>query len=95
LKKQYNIKVLGQDFLIQSDKGDGYVERVVQFVNEKAQELGSNAKNVTTLGVSILVALNITEEYLQLRDDYETLRDQCESKAERLIHFIQEKKGST
>ncbi len=48
-------------------------------------------KNQTTLNITILVALNIADEYLKLRDEKENIYKQLETKSERLISFIEER----
>lgn len=92
MKKRFNIKVLGQEFSVLSDKEDAHVARVVQYVNDKAREIERSTRNQTTLKIGILVALNIAEEYLKLKGEKDDIFDQLEKKSENLIHFIEEKK---
>lgn len=92
MKKRFNINVLGQDFSVLSDKEDAHVARVVQYVNDRAEEIERSTKNLTTLNISILVALNIADEYLKLKGEKDDIYDQLEKKSENLIHFIEESK---
>jgi cell division protein ZapA len=92
LKKRFNIKVMEQDFSVLSDEEDAHVAKVVQYVNDKAREIERSTKNQTTLKLSILVALNIADEYLKLRSEKDDIYNQLEKESERLIHFIEEGK---
>jgi len=92
LKKRFNIRVMGQEFSVLSDKEDAHVARVVQYVNDKAREIERSTRSQTTLTLSILVALNIAEEYLKLKGEKDDIYSQLEEKSERLINFIEERK---
>jgi cell division protein ZapA len=92
LKKRFNIKVMEQEFSVLSDEEDAHVAKVVQYVNDKAREIERSTKNQTTLKLSILVALNIADEYLRLKSEKDDIYNQLEKKSERLIHFIEEGK---
>ena len=91
MKKRFNIQVLGQEFSVLSDSGDEHVAEIVRYVNDKAEKIGSAKGNVTILSVTILVALNIAEELFKLKRDKEDIQSQLESRAEKLINFIEER----
>jgi cell division protein ZapA len=90
LKKRFNIKVMEQEFSVLSDEEDAHVAKVVRYVNDKSREIERSTKNQTTLKLSILVALNIADEYLKLKSEKDDIYNQLEKKSERLIHFIEE-----
>ncbi len=91
MKKRFNINVLGHEISVLSDAGDDHVANVVQYVNEKAEEVKKTARNQTTLNISILVALNAADEYLRLKGEKENICRKLESKTENLISFIEER----
>ncbi len=91
MKKRFNIKVLGQELSVLSDAEDAHVASVIQYLRDKVSEVEKRVKNQTTLNVSILVALNIADEYLKLRGEKESLYRQLESKSEKLIHLMEER----
>ncbi|HET57231.1 MAG TPA: cell division protein ZapA [Deltaproteobacteria bacterium] len=88
MKKRFDIRVMDQDFSILSDKEDAYVERVVDFVNDRARETRKAVKDGTDLGIAILVALNIADELFEVRKQREEDMGQMESRAARLIDYI-------
>jgi len=88
LKKNYNIRILGQELSVLSDAEEEQVANVVQFVNDKVEEVLQSKNNLKTLNVAILAALNISEELLELRGINKELCKQLESRAEKLIQLI-------
>jgi Uncharacterized protein conserved in bacteria len=90
LKNSYNITILGQELSVLSDSEDEQVANVVQFVNEKMEEVLHSGNGLKTLNVAILAALNISEEFLKLKGVNRELCDQLESRAEKLIQLIED-----
>jgi cell division protein ZapA len=90
LKKQYHIRVLGEDISVLSDSGDEHVETVVKYVNDKVKEIQNTTKTINTVHVAILAALNIADEYYKVKEIKEDICQQMESRSEKLIHLINE-----
>lgn len=91
LKKRFNITVMEQDLSVLSDKGDEYVESVVDYVNEKAREMREASDQLTALNSAILVALNIADELFTLREEKRQLSDTVRGRTEKLIEYIDKK----
>jgi cell division protein ZapA len=90
LKNSHKITILGQELSVLSDSEDEQVANVVQFVNEKMEEVLHSSNGLKTLNVAILAALNISEEFLKLQGVNRDLCDQLESRAEKLIQLIED-----
>ena len=90
MKKQYHIRVLGEDISVLSDSGDEHVETVVKYVNDKVKEIQNTTKTNNTVHVAILAALNIADEYYKVKEIKEDICQQMESRSEKLIHLINE-----
>jgi cell division protein ZapA len=88
LKKQYHINILEQDLSVLSDSGDDHVAGVVQYVEDKVQQIRSAASSINTLNVAILVALNIADEYIKLAGTNKKMCDELVSRTENLICLI-------
>ncbi|HEU18895.1 MAG TPA: cell division protein ZapA [Deltaproteobacteria bacterium] len=91
MKKRFNIKVMGQDFSVLSDRGEEHVADVVQYVNDKAKDIGSASKDISTLGIAILVALNVADELFRLKEEREDFYSLLERRSEKLINYIEKK----
>jgi cell division protein ZapA len=88
LKKRFEVRILGQDLSVISDSGDEHVENVIRYVSEKVTEAGKATDSKNALNIAILAALNIADEYLQMRGAKENSYSQLESRSEQLIHLI-------
>lgn len=74
-----------------SDSDDQQVSDIVQYVNDKADEIGSASKS-SALNTALLVALNIAEELFRIKGEKESLCNGLESRSEKLINYIDGKK---
>ena len=90
MKKSYKISILGQDLSVLSDAEDEQVANVVQFVNNKIEEVMQSKDGLKTLNVAILAALNISEELLKLKGTNKELCENMETRAEKLIQLIED-----
>jgi cell division protein ZapA len=90
LKNSHKITILGQELSVLSDSEDEQVANVVQFVNEKMEEVLHTGNGIKTLNVAILAALNISEEFLKLKGVNRDLCDQLECRSEKLIQLIED-----
>jgi len=89
LKKRYNIKILGQELSVLSDADNEQVANVVQFVNERMDEILRSGEGLRALDVAILAALNISEDLLRLEGVNKDLCNQLTHRSEKLIQLIE------
>ncbi len=82
---------MGHDVSVLSDAADDHVLTIVQHINNKAEEIKRASKNLTTVNIILLVALNLADELFQLRGEKETICSQLENRSEELIHLIDRK----
>jgi cell division protein ZapA len=82
---------MGQGVSVLSDAADDHVLKIVQHINNKAEEIKVASKNLTTLNIILLVALNLADELFRLRGEKETICSQLEDRSEVLIHLIDRK----
>jgi len=90
LKKSYNIRILEYGLSVLSDAEEEQVASVVRFLNEKMEEVSQDRNGLKTLDVAILAALNISEDFLKLKEVHEEICDQFECRSEKLIHLIED-----
>jgi cell division protein ZapA len=88
LKKRFDLVLLGQEVSVISDSGDEHVTEVIRYVSAKVDEARKHAGNRDALNIAILVALNIADEYLQVKGSKEDVYSQLENRSEQLIHLI-------
>ena len=90
MKKRYNIRILEHGLSVLSDAEEEQVASVVRFVNEKMEEVLQDRNGLKTLDVAILAALNISEDFIKLKEVHQEIRDQLEFRSEKLIQLIED-----
>ena len=88
MKKEVEIKVMGQKFMVRSDSGDDYVNEVASFVDNKVTEIMKTSKSVASLNVAILAAMNIADEFLKYKAGKEKRFEEAQKKIKDLIELI-------
>ena len=68
------VEIYGQHYTLRGD-GDGpYVQELASYVDGKMNDITQNSAVVDSLKVAILAALNIADEYHQLKREIEKQR---------------------
>jgi cell division protein ZapA (FtsZ GTPase activity inhibitor) len=68
MEEPIQIQVLGQKFTLKGNYDKEYVSRVEKHINDKIQEVQNQTSSLSTNNLLILVALNLTAEYLKKED---------------------------
>lgn len=89
MKRQTEVSIMGQKFVIKSDSDEDYVNRVAGYVDNKIKEVMSNTKAVASLNVAILAAMNIADEFFKFRRDKGEKLSTVEKKIKDLIELIE------
>ena len=79
------IQILGNEYVLNSSSGEVQVRRVAAHLNARLNEVLSTTNTSSTLAATVLAALNITHELLQLKDQQENLLQEIEAQTERLL----------
>jgi cell division protein ZapA (FtsZ GTPase activity inhibitor) len=88
LVQQVKVGILGQEYTIHTKADRAYVEKVAQHVASKCQEAQNRLHSSSLSTIALLAALNITSDYLQMKEAYEQLVDRIESKQEKLSSML-------
>ncbi|MFZ5518399.1 MAG: cell division protein ZapA [Candidatus Zhuqueibacterota bacterium] len=74
MSDEYNIlkvNIYGTDYPIKGNTDIEYIKKVAQYVDKKMREVNKNISIDSSLKVSILAALNITDELFREREENE------------------------
>ena len=82
------INILGKEYSIKSDVEGHYVNQIGEYLNQKIGEVLETTKTVATHNVLILAAMNIANDYFQVKNLNEETIDIVESKSGDLIDYI-------
>ena len=88
MSQQVKIGILGQQYTIHTRADKAYVEQVAQHVASKCQEAKSTLRSSSMANITILAALNIASDYLQLKEAHDQLLTRIESKQQKLASLV-------
>jgi cell division protein ZapA len=88
LKRSFHIEILGQKLTVISDSDEKAVAGVVQYVNDKVDEISKGGNNLNTLTIAVLAALNIADELFKAKGENDLISQQLENKTQVLIDLI-------
>ncbi|MCU0581276.1 MAG: cell division protein ZapA [Syntrophales bacterium] len=88
MKRSFHIEILGQKLTVLSDSDEKVVAGVVQYVNDKVEEISKGGNNLNTLTIAVLAALNIADELFKAKGENSLIGKQLESRTQELIDLI-------
>jgi len=88
LKRSFHIEILGQKLTVLSDSDEKVVAGIVQYVNDKVDEISKGGSNLNTLTIAVLAALNIAEELFKAKGENSLISKQLENRTQELINLI-------
>lgn len=84
------VSIFGNTYNIQGEATPEYILQLAEFVNDKMEEVNKNIANANLVQVAILTALNIADEYFQLKDMKVGISGMLEQKTRALISMLDE-----
>jgi len=74
-RKVLEVEIYGQRYPLRTDGDAEYVRSLAGFVDRKMREVAESTPTVDSLKLAILAALNIADEYFQLKLDADRIND--------------------
>ncbi len=72
-KFKVTVEIFGDTYTLKSDSHPDKVVQIATFLNERMKKIANANSRLSPAKVAVLAALNITEEYLRLEQDYRQL----------------------
>ena len=85
------ITILGKEYSIKSDLERSYLDQIGEYLNQKVEEVLKTTKTVATHNVLLLAAMDVANDYFQVRNLKEELTGRVEDKSGNLIDYIDSK----
>ena len=89
MKKNVEVTLLNQKLTLKTDANEEHVRQVAAFVNGRVEEVIGKAKTVSTLTASLLVCLNIADEFLSYKSGQSFKEEQMVQKLKNLLEKIE------
>lgn len=88
--EKVKVTIFGNTYNIQGDAAPEYIARLARYVDSKMDEISHSMASPNLVQIAILAALNICDEYFQLRDIDVTAEENIVQKATSLISMLEE-----
>lgn len=85
--KSIRVNILGKEFFLKSDADEEYINQVVDYVKQKIETV-QKGQAMDIISAVILAALNIADDYFQLKKERESLIDKVEGRSFYLLNII-------
>ena len=72
-KHKVPVEIFGDTYALKGDMEEDRVKRLARMVDRQMRSLTNGARPLPTNRVAVLAAMNICDEYLKLKQDYEDL----------------------
>ncbi len=80
VEKKIMVEIYGDQYPLITDGDETHVRRLAAMVDEKMREIARKSQNLSGTRVGVLTALQIAEEYSQVKKDYDDLVAMLDSK---------------
>lgn len=72
-KNRLSVDIYGQQYRMLGKASPTYLRSVAAFVDEKMRDIAGGNARLDTAKLAVLAAINITDEYFRLKEEYEEL----------------------
>lgn len=84
------VHIFGNTYSINGDASPEYILKLAEYINGKMEEVSANIANSNPAQVAILVALNLADEFFQLKKLKSGYESALEEKTKILISMLDE-----
>jgi cell division protein ZapA len=81
-KETQSIRVViyDQEYFMRGDLNEEYIQKLAQYLDAKMRSIAERTRTVDTVRVAMLAALNVADEYHQLKARYEEVTQHVDQK---------------
>ncbi len=84
------VAIYDQEYFMRGDLNEEYIKKLAQYLDGKMRSIAERTRTVDTLRVAILAALNVADEYHQLKAQYEEVTQHMDQKVGEYTHALDE-----
>jgi cell division protein ZapA len=82
------VEIYGQSYFIKAGADPEYIKNVARYVDLKMREIASGSPTVDSLKIAVLAALNITDEFFQLKKHNQDVDREIERRTEKINEIL-------
>ncbi len=80
MQEGISVEIYDQEYNIKGDLDPEYIRKLAKYLDGKMRSIAGRTRTVDSLRVAVLAALNLADEYHQLKARYETTTKQVDEK---------------
>ncbi len=81
---KFVVRLLGNDYQIESENSDELIQRIGFYVNKKFNEIAERNSKLSTNMIAVITSLNIAEETIKLQEENKELSAQLSATVDML-----------
>jgi len=91
-KEPQSIRVViyDQEYFMRGDLDQEYIQKLAQYLDTKMRSIAERTRTVDTLRVAMLAALNVADEYHQLKARYDEVTQNLDQKVDECTNALDE-----
>ena len=82
------VDIYGQQYTLRGEGDPQYIKSLAKYIDTKMKEVSEGTPTVDSLRVAVLAAINIADEYFQLKLEWEKIQDTISRKTENIAEMI-------
>jgi cell division protein ZapA len=82
------VDIYGQPYSIKAGANSDYIKTIAGYVDKKMREIAASTPTIDSLKIAVLAALNITDEFFQLKMQTQDTDKEIERRTERLRQIL-------
>jgi len=86
------VNILGREFFLKSEGDEEHINEAVAYVKQKIEDI-QKSQTMDIISIAILTALNIADDYFQLKNERESLISAVEDRSYYLSNIIDARMG--
>jgi cell division protein ZapA len=83
-----HVEIYGQNYQIKAGADSEYIKNIARYVDLKMREIASGVPTVDSLKIAVLAALNITDEFFQLKRHKQDLDREFVQRTEKIQKLL-------
>lgn len=85
---EIRVVIYDQEYCMRGDLDGEYIQKLAQFLDAKMRAIAGRTRTVDSLRVAVLAALNIADEYHQLKAQHEETTQRVDRKVEECARVL-------
>ena len=78
--RSIRVVIYDQEYFMRGDLNQEYIQKLATYLDTKMRSIAERTRTVDTVRVAMLAALNVADEYHQLKARYEEVTNQMDQK---------------